>query len=118
MKIPFSLDVVVPRIVEFGLLRAPNEACGLVIPNLDWPIDMWVHELKNRSPSPTDSYVFDPQTLKDLLGNREVWEDILVWHTHPGGRVGPSPEDMNARHPKLQGKYLVISLPRGEAVLF
>lgn len=116
MKIPFSLDVVVPRIIELGMKKAPNEACGLVVPDLDLPCDEWVHELTNRSPDPTNSYTFDTSVVKELLTNPEVWEDILVWHTHPGGRVGPSPGDMEARHPKL--KYLVVALPRGEAVIF
>jgi len=118
MKIPFSLDVVIPKIVEFGLARVPNEACGLVIPNLDNPVDTWVHELINRSPSPQDSYIFDAEAMKPLLTDQEVWSDVLVWHTHPSGRIGPSQGDMEARHPALHGRYLVVALPHGEATLF
>lgn len=118
MKVPFSLDVVVPKIVEVGLLRAPNEACGLIIPNLDQPIDFWVHELTNRSPDPTNSFVFDTAATKSLLSDPSVWEDVLIWHTHPSGGVGPSKGDLDNRHPQLHGRYLVVSLPRGEAVLF
>lgn len=118
MRVPFSLDVVVPRIVEIGLIRAPNEACGMIIPDLDRPVDAWVHELINRSPSPTDSYQFDIEAMKPLLSDPRVWDDVLIWHTHPSGRVGPSPGDMDARHPALHGRYLVVALPRGEPTLF
>jgi proteasome lid subunit RPN8/RPN11 len=117
-KLPFSLDVVIPRILEIGVQRAPNEACGLVIPDLEQEIDGWVHELVNRSEDPTTSYQFDGSALKGMLTDPSVWEDVLIWHTHPSGRVGPSPWDVKNQHPQLKGKYLVVALPRGEAVLF
>jgi proteasome lid subunit RPN8/RPN11 len=118
MKLPFTLDVVVPKIVEIGLERAPSEACGLVIPNLEATPDQWVQELINRSEDPTNSYRFDTSAVRALLTDREVWEDVLIWHTHPSGHVGPSRRDMEERHAELKGRYLVVALPRGEATLF
>jgi len=118
MKLPFSLDVVIPRIVSLGLTRLPNEACGFVIPNLNQPIDEWVVELVNRSPQPTTSYKCDATAIQGLLDDPEVWGDVLIWHTHPSGNVGPSKGDMENRHPALHGRYLVVALPRGEATLF
>ena len=53
--------------------------------------------------------------------------DFVVWHTHPNGFVGPSKRDLNAKR-KLyptageEGgsriRFLVISLPWGEASFF
>jgi proteasome lid subunit RPN8/RPN11 len=114
--IPFAIDVVIPRIIEIGMQRIPNEACGLVIPNFDIPPDQWVHELTNRSPDPTNSYDLDPRTVASLIEDREVWGDILVWHTHPSGHIGPSRRDWEHRITGV--KYLVVALPGGEATLF
>jgi len=116
MKVPFSIDIIVPKIIELGMAKLPYEACGVVIPDLDEPPDRWVRELCNRSKDPLNSYVIDPQTVADILVNPEVWEDVLIWHTHPSGHVGPSRDDMKQRDPRL--KYLVVALPRGEAVKF
>src|SRR5215471_12127957 len=107
MRVPFSTDVIVPKIIEIGLSRLPNEACGVVIPNLDYPPDQWVQELMNRSPDPLNNYVIDPATVAGLLVNPDVWEDVLIWHTHPSGHVGPSQNDMRQRDPRL--KYLVVA---------
>jgi proteasome lid subunit RPN8/RPN11 len=116
----FGIDVVVPRIIELGMAEAPREACGLVIPCLDEPPDEWVRPLRNRHPHPEQAYEIDPLTVKGLLEDLQrqerVWEDVLIWHTHPQGQVGPSKGDMDYRHLGL--KYLVVSLPRGEAVMF
>lgn len=116
MRVQFSIDVIVPKIVEFGMARLPYEACGVVVPDLDAPAEEWVHELANRSPDPLNNYRIDPATVKALLVDPEVWEDVLVWHTHPSGLVGPSKNDMRMKDPRL--KYLVVALPRGEPTLF
>jgi proteasome lid subunit RPN8/RPN11 len=116
MKIPFSLDVVVPKILEFGMLRYPYEACGVIVPDLNMPADLWVTELKNRSLDPLNSYKIDPETIATLLVDPDVWEDVLIWHTHPSGHIGPSEGDMKQRDVRL--KYLVVALPGGEATMF
>lgn len=116
MKVVFSLDVVIPKIIEIGMQRIPNEACGVVIPDMDQPCEMWVRELVNRSEDPLNSYRIDPGTIASLLIDPDVWSDVLVWHTHPSGFVGPSQGDMKQRDPRL--RYLVVALPRGEPVLF
>jgi len=116
MKVPFSTDVIVPRIIELGMARLPFEACGVVVPDLEVPASEWVHELANRSPDPLNNYMLDPKTVAGLLVDPEVWDDVLIWHTHPSGFVGPSQNDMRQRDPRL--KYIVVALPRGEAVRF
>jgi proteasome lid subunit RPN8/RPN11 len=115
--VKFSIDVVVPRIIELGMAKLPNEACGVVIPDLDRHPNDWVVELINRSADPTNSYDIDVATIKALHQNdKDAWSDCLVWHTHPSGHVGPSRKDLQGRIPGLS--YLVVALPRGEAVIF
>lgn len=116
MSLVFSTDVIVPRILEIGLKRMPNEACGVIVPDLDWPPDQWVIELENRSPDPLNSFKIDPITVAQLLADPKNWSDVLIWHTHPSGHVGPSKGDLDQRDARL--KYLVVALPRGEASLF
>jgi proteasome lid subunit RPN8/RPN11 len=115
-SVHFGIDVIVPQIIEIGLRRSPFEACGIVVPDFGKPADDWVHELDNRSTDPLTSYEIDTATIKQLAEEPETWSDILVWHTHPKGGVGPSRRDVESKVPGL--RYLVISLPRGEAVLF
>jgi proteasome lid subunit RPN8/RPN11 len=115
-KIHFGIDVVVPRILEIGLLRMPREACGIVVPDLDKPADDWVVELKNRSPWPESSYDIDPKIIRGIVKDPDAWADVLIWHTHPSGHVGPSKRDWDTM---VQGaKYLVVAMPRGEASLY
>lgn len=118
MKLPFSIDTIIPRILEIGMKRLPNEACGLVVPDFDKPVDDWVIELNNRSPDPLNSYVIDPEALGQITLDPEVWEDVLIWHTHPSGHIGPSKRDVETMIPQLKRRYLVVALPGGEAVLF
>ena len=112
----FGIDVIIPQIVELGLRRAPFEACGIVVPDLEVPAANWVKELQNRSSDPLNSYEIDTATIKTLVENAENWSDILVWHTHPRGGIGPSKGDVESKAKGL--RYLVVALPRGEAVLF
>lgn len=114
--IHFGIDVVIPRIIELGLEQLPLEACGIVVPDLDRPAAEWVTRLENRSPDPTNSYVIDVRTIKQLVSSPEAYSDVLVWHTHPSGHVGPSKHDWDNRIPGL--RYLVVAMPNGEATLF
>ena len=119
-RIHIPLDIVVPHLLAIGLEENPYEACGLIVPSLSVPPINWVHRMINRAENPFSSYRLDPATIQQLLedvgAEERVWEDVIVWHTHPSGYVGPSPGDMANR---LEGlKYLVVSIPRGEAVYF
>lgn len=115
-KVHFGIDVVIPRIMEIGMLRAPKEACGLVVPSLSVPADDWVIEMTNRADNPYSSYAIDTETVRQLLDDKDAWSDVLVWHTHPSGLVGPSQGDIKA---KVEGlRYLVVALPTGEASMF
>jgi proteasome lid subunit RPN8/RPN11 len=114
--ITFGIDVIVPKIIELGMAKIPNEACGVVVPNLDQPAEAWVHELRNLSEDPLNSYAIDTNTIRHLLYDMQTWADVLIWHTHPSGHVGPSKRDWEGRVEGL--RYLVVALPKGEATLF
>lgn len=113
-RVSIPMEVIVPQIMIFGMEENPKEACGIVVPRLSNPLDTWVHKLKNRAPNPIGQYMIDPLTIAQIVEDPELWDDVLVWHTHPSGNVGPSQGDMRTR---VEGvKYLVVSLPNGEAV--
>jgi proteasome lid subunit RPN8/RPN11 len=96
--------------------RAPLEACGVIVPDMDIPPEQWVHEMRNRAFSPTDSFVIDTKTIRQLITKAEQWRDVIVWHTHPGGNIGPSRGDLES---KVEGvNYLVVTLPGGQAVRY
>lgn len=114
------LDLVLPelptalqRILDLGIEGAPHEVCGIIV--REWE-GFRIVQLHNRADDPTDSYRIDSATLRTLALKPETWKHVAVWHTHPGGRVGPSPGDLATKIPEV--KYLVVTVPTGEAVWF
>lgn len=99
---------MVDQIAQIGLAAYPHEACGLLLPT---PVrGQQVIQLPNRSKEPLDSVEVDPDDfiieMELLYGEAdaipdEVLEDIVVWHTHPSGNVGPSKYDMENKPAKL-----------------
>jgi proteasome lid subunit RPN8/RPN11 len=97
-----------------------TEVCGIITP------DSQVVRMPNISPNPQNSYQIGTGDLVNALCQyctrteselSEIKvENVIIWHTHPGGLVGPSRGDMRS---KVNGfKYLVLTLPGGEAVQF
>jgi proteasome lid subunit RPN8/RPN11 len=116
----FSLSPQLTReIVRIGLDRAPNEACGILLPP---PGDIFrfrshnrqVIELPNRSLSPRDSYeILGTDIVQELIEWLENVEssdhdNMVIWHTHPSGSVGPSRGDLD--HKLGTFTYLVVSI--------
>ncbi len=111
---------VIETILAIGHERKPNEACGVVLP----PYNQ-VLELPNMAKDSNKAYEIDNEDLVELLASQ--WldgdlpdsigrSDIVIWHTHPSGFIGPSKGDMEG---KAEGfRYLVVSMPNGEASLF
>lgn len=107
------------EIVRIGLDRAPNEACGILLPP---PGDIFrfrsrnrqVIELPNRSLNPRDSYEIRGtdivQELSEWFESVEPSDDpgLVIWHTHPSGNVGPSRGDLD--HKLETFTYLVVSI--------
>lgn len=106
-------------IVRIGLDRAPNEACGILLPP---PGDIFrfrshnrqVIELPNRSLSPRDSYeILGTDIVQELINwlenvDQADHDNMVIWHTHPSGSVGPSKGDLD--HKIGDFTYLVVSI--------
>lgn len=108
-----TMDVALSRILDLGIEAAPEEACGIIVNETG---AVRVVQMHNRAEKPGDSYRIDPVTIRSLHLRPHVWAHVAVWHTHPGGNVGPSPGDLAA---KVEGvKYIVVTVPTGEAVQF
>jgi proteasome lid subunit RPN8/RPN11 len=84
-------------------------------------------EVPNLADDPTKNVHMDAQDLNEALrrivgdparypGN--LTRELVVWHTHPGGLVGPSKVDMESRRAYRDMRCLVVTLPGGEAVQF
>jgi proteasome lid subunit RPN8/RPN11 len=113
-------EEIVDQVLQIGLAAEPEEACGVLTP------DSWVVRLPNVSPRPSNSFWIDSEDLVNAIREYAVRDNVspnlliremfTIWHTHPGGVVGPSKGDIRA---KLEGfQYLVIALPNGEATIF
>jgi proteasome lid subunit RPN8/RPN11 len=117
---PWVSPEIVDQVLEFGRAEEPNEACGVITP------DSMVTLLPNSSPSPKNSFVIATKDLVNAINEYAerskvdvsalTREHFILWHTHPGGVVGPSAGDLRERLGGFQ--YLVVSLPWGEAVQF
>jgi proteasome lid subunit RPN8/RPN11 len=98
-------------IKAIGVEFAPEEACGILVQEAftEWR----VVQLQNRAPDPTTSYKIDPATIAQIVKSPEMWyQKTQVWHTHPGGMVGPSQGDLDY---KAEGvRYVVVTIPDGE----
>jgi proteasome lid subunit RPN8/RPN11 len=94
------LELALPEIERLGKLRAPNEACGILLdiprPKYDGTASA-VIELPNRSLDGPGTYRIEPRDIQLALENLEEVDDVAVWHTHPSGFVGPSRGDMENR---------------------
>ena len=104
-------QAVVEEIAHIGYERKPNEACGILLPVAHRGKS--VFELPNRSKRPADSFELwgaDIMLQLEALGDYDEDIDTLtIWHTHPGGGVGPSATDM-ATKPEVF-THLVVALP-------
>lgn len=92
---------VLGEIVNIGLKRRPNEACGVILPT---PYrGRQVFEMPNRSKTPANEFKMTSEdillTLEEWATNNPeaIWENITIWHTHPSGKDGPSKTDLNNR---------------------
>lgn len=120
IRIPWVSPEIIDQVLRYGRAEDPNEACGIVTP------DSEVTLLPNTSTSPTDSFVISSEDLVNAIEryvrrtgvNPELLnrEHFIIWHTHPGGVVGPSAGDLRERIEGFQ--YLVVTLPTEEAVQF
>lgn len=109
-------DQALAEIEEIGTKRLPTEACGILLPE-PWR-GHWVYEVPNRSLTPQSSFAF---LASDVRMTLQGWfterpdthgADLTIWHTHPGGGIGPSRKDMQMKVPGA--RFLVVAMtPEG-----
>ena len=81
--------------------------------------DQWVWEMPNRSKTPRTATKLLLEDVRiqfsDWLEDADAYDvnGMVIWHTHPGGHVGPSSEDMKLAVPGLM--FLVVALKDNEA---
>ena len=101
-------------ILDWGMEGAPREVCGIVRLR---PRGYQVLQLRNDAADPTVSYRLLPSTLGDVLPNEQAFYcETTIWHTHPGGHIGPSSGDLDNLVPGAH--YFVMTLPSGEVKHF
>lgn len=105
-------DDALSEIAVLGRKAHPKETCGILLPT-PWR-GRWIVEVKNTSDHPKTSFCFTTEALRDALSewfetvSRHDPHELVIWHTHPGGGVGPSRTDMQAR---VEGVgHLVVAL--------
>lgn len=94
-----------------GMAHRPNEVCGIYTKTK-------LFTLENVSRDPTNSYQIDAEELVQLLRRLQIedTDEFGIWHTHPGGMVGPSAGDIPTKIPGFN--YFVMAIPGGEGAIF
>jgi proteasome lid subunit RPN8/RPN11 len=105
-----SLPIIEGRI-KLSLLElirgeAPNEAVGIIYNEMVYP-------LTNISMSPEDHFAVNLVELRELVHTLKIHfdrvdDEVVLWHSHPSGGVGPSRVDMHHKTPLKH--HLVVSL--------
>lgn len=114
----------IAEIVRLGTLRSPREACGLLLTRHD--AGPRIAEVPNRATTLNDVLMGRDEiqiALAELLGPPPGYEgdlgaELVLWHTHPSGNVGPSRTDMKMKRQLGDVRCLVVALPSGEAAQF
>jgi proteasome lid subunit RPN8/RPN11 len=95
-----------------------QELCGVIVPDLDGRRGSHVIVVPNRAEEPHTSFRMLGSDLRFALekwfkeADTALWREVIFWHTHPGGGIGPSRTDMQNKPPS--GYSLVVSLtPEG-----
>lgn len=117
-----SRPLIIPEealreIVEAGLAALPNETGGLLFPE---PLGKtWIDVLDNIAPDPTKNMHFDKPSFitacHRFVQTNDDWSKLTIWHTHPGGGVGPSRADMRNRIRQM-GNLIIAITPENEGI--
>lgn len=100
------------RLLEATLEHDPNEACGIIYQEIVFP-------LRNHATTPQHNFEVKLGELRALINNAgiplaSVQEHVFLWHSHPGGGIGPSTFDLTHKTPLSH--HLVVSLVKGDLV--
>ena len=100
-------DQALDLIWKLGLERRPIEACGVLLPEPDR--SRWLIEMPNRSSTPQNTWSFNLDDFRIGLDDVNTdFEKLTIFHTHPGGNIGPSRTDIRAKIEPFY--YLVVAL--------
>lgn len=115
----------VEQITQWGMEAGYVEACGVLLTRSDGGPRL--KKVQNRAEQPqiqsfmTSDDMMD--ALLELIGdprkyNGSISKELVIWHTHPGGLIGPSQLDKEWRQQLDETRCLVVTIPSGEAVIF
>ena len=90
------------EISRLVLAAAPREVVGLLTSLGE------VIELTNLSTEPHGNFVVEKGELLHHLQRLGSVDDLVLWHSHPGGGIGPSRTDLQQKIPFLH--HLVVSI--------
>ena len=115
----------VEQITQWGMEAGYIEICGVLLTRSDGGPRLKM--VPNKSPEPAKNIYIESDDFMDALLDLvpdpvgytgHLGAEIVVWHTHPGGLVGPSDLDMEYRQALGDTRCLVVTIPSGEAVTF
>jgi proteasome lid subunit RPN8/RPN11 len=119
IKRPLVLhDKALQEMIEAGEAALPNETGGILFPE---PLgSSWIDVMKiNNAPDPTTGMHFSKVEIVDsclrYVKSDDDWADLTIWHTHPGGGIGPSRSDMRHRIPEM-GNLIIALLGDGVGI--
>lgn len=95
-----------------AVIRAePREAVGLLTN------DRRVIPLPNRAYEPENTFSVTKEDILSAIRGHEIEDltNLTLWHSHPGGGVGPSKVDMQQKVPFLD--HLVVTIVEDDIVL-
>lgn len=100
------------EIYELGLKAQPAETCGVILPT---PFKgSQVVEVKNEAQDAENHFYTTGKAIAKVIyewfltATHQETLDIIFWHTHPNGGIGPSRVDLRERI--FGGHHLVVSL--------
>lgn len=104
------------HLVERARAQYPREACGVLLRHPDTSGHVYL-DAQNVAREPERRFMFDGKTMRRLKRFLRVEGAVLevIWHSHPNGRLGLSPDDIRdaapCGRPLYPGVlYLVVAL--------
>ena len=88
-----------------------QELCGVILPQPFHGVQVVM--VPKRADDPHTSFKMLGSDLRFAMGSffeevdSSLWPEVIFWHTHPGGGIGPSRVDLQNRGP---GHYLVVAM--------
>jgi proteasome lid subunit RPN8/RPN11 len=97
-----------------GIIRSrlPHEAVGIIYNDM-------AYELRNDHDFPNENFAVDKRELRALIETLmvpmdQIADEVFLWHSHPGGGIGPSRFDMTHKTPLKN--HLVVTIVDGDLV--